>query len=301
MSPRAELLEIVSQLKNLLISYPQNGFDPSTGLKPLSPVVAKPAEEGTQRVRERGKQGRPSTFIDAGRRSKGSGSFPSTPSEEAQSGQGVEMPKASSQSVPEPDAVDLLPADLESLAAFIGDCKRCKLSQKRTHLVFGEGSPKARLVFVGEGPGADEDAAGRPFVGEAGKLLTRIIEGGMGLKREDVYICNVVKCRPPNNRDPEPDEVQTCLPFLKQQLAIIRPEVICTLGRIAVQTLLGREFKITQERGNWFSFMGTPIMATFHPAYILRNPSRERQLKGFVWEDVQKMMKQLGLKVRRDE
>jgi uracil-DNA glycosylase family 4 len=156
-------------------------------------------------------------------------------------------------------------------------------------------------VFVGEGPGAEEDAVGRPFVGEAGKLLTRIIESGMGLKREDVYICNVVKCRPPNNRDPEAEETQTCLPFLEQQLNIVKPEVICTLGRIAAQTLLGREFKITLERGNWFSYTGIPLMATFHPAYILRNPSDERRLKGLVWEDVKKIMRRLGLKVRRNE
>lgn len=238
MSPRAELLEIVGQLKTLLISYPQIG---------------------------------------------------------------LEIPKPSRQSLTEPNTVDSAPATLESLAAFIGDCRRCKLSEKRTRVVFGEGSPKARLVFVGEGPGAEEDAAGRPFVGEAGKLLTRIIEGGMGLKREDVYICNVVKCRPPNNRDPEAEEIQTCLPFLKQQLAIIRPEVICTLGRIAAQSLLGREFKITQERGNWFSFMEIPLMVTFHPAYILRNPKDERRLKGLVWEDVQKIMGRLGLKVKKNE
>jgi DNA polymerase len=235
MSPRAELLEIVSQLKNLLISYPQDGLD---------------------------------------------------------------LPKLSSESMSDPNAEQNHLMDLDSLRAFIGDCQRCKLSQGRTHLVFGEGSPSARLVFVGEGPGAEEDAAGRPFVGEAGKLLTKIIESGMGLKREDVYICNVVKCRPPNNRDPEADEVQICLPFLKQQLAIIRPEVICTLGRIAAKSLLGREFKITQERGNWFSFMGIPLMATFHPAYILRNPSEERPLKRQVWEDVQKIMGRLGLKVK---
>lgn len=237
MSPRAELLEIVGQLKTLLISYPQLG---------------------------------------------------------------LEIPKPSRPSVPDPNPEESPPQDLESLAAFIGDCRRCKLSQKRTRLVFGEGSSKARLVFVGEGPGAEEDAAGRPFVGEAGKLLTKIIEGGMGLKREDVYICNVVKCRPPNNREPEAEEVQTCLPFLKLQLAIIRPEIICTLGRIAAQSLLGREFKITQERGNWFSFMGIPLMATFHPAYILRNPSGERQLKRQVWEDVQKIMERLGLKVKKN-
>jgi len=200
--------------------------------------------------------------------------------------------------MPEQDPGDTLPADLDSLRGFIGDCKRCRLSEKRARLVFGEGNPKARLVFVGEGPGAEEDAAGRPFVGEAGKLLTKIIENGMGLKREDVYICNVVKCRPPNNRDPEADEVQTCLPFLKQQLAIIRPEVVCTLGRIAAKSLLGREFKITQERGNWFSIMGIPLMATFHPSYVLRNPSEERPLKRQVWEDVQKIMGRLGLKVK---
>jgi uracil-DNA glycosylase len=289
MSPRAELLEIVGQLKNLLTSYPQIGLDPSEGLKPLSPVAGKPAQEGTQGGKERGKQSLASKI---------SGPTRSTHGEEDQGNRWVKMPRALSQSIPEPVAADVLPADLESLAVFIGDCRRCKLSEKRTRVVFGEGSPKARLVFVGEGPGADEDAAGRPFVGEAGKLLTRIIEGGMGLKREDVYICNVVKCRPPNNRDPETDEVQTCLPFLKQQLAIIRPEVICTLGRIAAQSLLGREFKITQERGNWFSFMGIPLMATFHPAYILRNPSEERPLKRQVWEDVQKIMGRLGLKVK---
>jgi uracil-DNA glycosylase family 4 len=290
MSPRSELLEIVGQLKTLLISYPEIGLDSSAGLKPLLPVLSHSAKGGTERGKERDKQSRPS---------KGSGPAPSTPGEEAQGRRrGMELSKASSQSMPEQDPGDTLPADLESLAAFIGDCKRCRLSEKRARLVFGEGNPKARLVFVGEGPGAEEDAEGRPFVGEAGKLLTKIIENGMGLKREDVYICNVVKCRPPNNRDPEADEVQTCLPFLKQQLAIIRPEVICTLGRIAAKSLLGREFKITQERGNWFSFMGIPLMATFHPAYILRNPSEERPLKRQVWEDVQKIMGRLGLKVK---
>lgn len=292
MSPRAELLEIVGQLKTLLISYPQIGLDPLDGLKPLRPVAGKPVQEGTQGSRDRGKQSRAS---------KGPEPVRSTPREAARATHGVAMPAASIQSVPEPEGRAVLPADLESLAAFIGDCRRCRLSEKRTHVVFGEGSPKARLVFVGEGPGADEDAAGRPFVGEAGKLLTRIIENGMGLKREDVYICNVVKCRPPNNRDPEADEVQTCRPFLEQQLAILKPEVICTLGRIAAKCLLGREFKITQERGTWFSFKGIPLMTTYHPSYILRNPSEERPLKRQVWEDVQKIMGRLGLKVKKNE
>jgi len=186
---------------------------------------------------------------------------------------------------------------LEELRAFIGECKRCKLCHDRTNLVFGEGSPKARLVFVGEGPGREEDLAGRPFVGEAGRLLTKIIENGMGLKREDVYICNVVKCRPPGNRDPEEDEVEACLPFLKQQLQIINPEVICALGRVSAQSLLGQGFKITKERGKWFSFLEIPVMPTYHPAYLLRNPSAKRQ----VWEDVQKIMKHMGLEVRKND
>jgi uracil-DNA glycosylase family 4 len=189
---------------------------------------------------------------------------------------------------------------LEALRAFLGECQRCKLHKGRTHLVFGEGSSNAKLVFVGEGPGRDEDMVGKPFVGEAGKLLTKIIEKGMGLNREDVYICNVVKCRPPNNRDPERDEIETCIPFLKQQLSIIKPEVICILGRIAGQALLGGDFKITLKRGQWHSYMDIPAMPTFHPAYILRNPSRERELKGQVWEDIKKIMKHLGLEVKKN-
>ncbi|MGD8226900.1 MAG: uracil-DNA glycosylase [Desulfobacteraceae bacterium] len=186
-------------------------------------------------------------------------------------------------------------ASLEDLRKYIEDCKRCKLGDGRTNVVFGEGSPEARLVFVGEGPGREEDEAGYPFVGEAGRLLTKIIKA-MGLSREEVYICNVVKCRPPKNRDPEQDEIETCLPFLKAQLDLIRPQVICTLGRIAAQALLGREFKITRERGRWHSFMNIPLMATYHPAYLLRNPSAKRQ----VWDDIQKIMKHMGLEVKKD-
>ncbi|MBN2033348.1 MAG: uracil-DNA glycosylase [Deltaproteobacteria bacterium] len=183
---------------------------------------------------------------------------------------------------------------LEALRDYIGDCKRCKLSEGRANLVFGEGSPRARLVFVGEGPGRDEDAAGRPFVGEAGKLLTRIIENGMGLKRKDVYICNVVKCRPPKNRVPERDEVESCLPFLKRQIEIISPDVICALGVTAAQNLLGRPFAMNRERGKWVSFQDIPMMPTYHPAYLLRNASAKRQ----VWEDVQKIMKLMELEVK---
>jgi len=185
---------------------------------------------------------------------------------------------------------------LEALMAYVGDCRRCKLHEGRTRLVFGEGAPRARLVFVGEGPGRQEDLEGRPFVGEAGKLLTKIIENGMGLARKDVYICNIVKCRPPQNRNPEGDEIESCIPFLRQQLKIIQPEVICALGRVAGQAMLGGDFKISRERGRWLSYTGIPLLATYHPAYLLRNPSAKRQ----VWDDVQKIMKHLGLEVKKN-
>lgn len=187
-------------------------------------------------------------------------------------------------------------SSLQALRLFIGDCRRCKLHKGRTHLVFGEGSSQAELVFVGEGPGREEDLIGRPFVGEAGSLLTKIIENGMAISRKSVYICNVVKCRPPNNRDPERDEIDTCIPFLKQQLRIIKPKVICALGRVAGQALLGEGFRITRERGIWHAWGDTPLMPTYHPAYLLRNPSAKRQ----VWEDVQKIMQRLGLEVKKN-
>jgi uracil-DNA glycosylase len=183
---------------------------------------------------------------------------------------------------------------LEALRDHIGDCHRCNLHTGRKNLVFGEGDEKARLVFVGEGPGFDEDQSGRPFVGKAGELLTRIIENGMGLTRDSVYICNVVKCRPPGNRDPNPDEIDVCLPFLKAQLAIIKPDVICALGRVACQALLGGDFRITRDRGRWRTYEDIPLMPTFHPAYLLRNPAAKRP----VWDDVKSIMGKLGLEVK---
>jgi DNA polymerase len=185
------------------------------------------------------------------------------------------------------------PGSLEELKARMGDCRKCRLHECRTRLVFGEGSPNARLVFVGEGPGKEEDRQGRPFVGPAGKLLTKIIENGIGIAREDVYICNIVKCRPPKNRDPEKDEITHCIPFLKQQIRIINPDVICALGRVAGQAMLGGDFRISRQRGTWFTYMGIPLMPTYHPAYLLRYDSAKRQ----VWDDVKKIMKHLGIEV----
>jgi DNA polymerase len=194
----------------------------------------------------------------------------------------------------EPDCLESSDS-LDALRALVGECRRCKLHRGRTRLVFGEGSPRARLVFVGEGPGEDEDLAGRPFVGKAGKKLTEIIEKGMGLRRQEVYICNVVKCRPPGNRDPEEDEVAACIPFLKKQIELIRPDVICLLGRIAGKALLGNDFAITRDRGKWRSFLNIPLMPTYHPAYLLRNASARRP----VWEDIKKVMNRLGLEVKK--
>ena len=179
---------------------------------------------------------------------------------------------------------------LERIRADIGDCTRCKLHKTRTNIVFGVGNPKAELVFVGEGPGHDEDIQGEPFVGRAGKLLTQMIEA-MGLKRSDVYICNVVKCRPPENRLPERDEISTCMPFLARQLAVIRPKVICCLGACSAQTLLETNQGISRFRGEWFDYRGSKLIATYHPAYLLRNPPAKSE----VWKDLQKVMSVLGL------
>lgn len=174
----------------------------------------------------------------------------------------------------------------------IGDCTRCKLHKGRTKIVFGDGNPKARLVFVGEAPGADEDKQGIPFVGRAGKLLTQMIEA-MGLQRQDVYICNVVKCRPPENRKPEDDEVSTCSPYLLRQLDVIEPKVLVCLGAVAAQTLLETTRGISQFRGEWMDWRGHKLMATYHPAYLLRNPAA----KADVWKDLQKVMAELGLQL----
>jgi DNA polymerase len=179
-------------------------------------------------------------------------------------------------------------AALQLIREDIGNCQRCKLAPSRTNIVFGSGNPNAELVFVGEAPGFDEDKQGLPFVGKAGQLLTKIIES-IDIKRDDVYICNVLKCRPPDNRNPEPDEVMSCNPFLKKQLATIRPKIVCCLGTFAAQTVMQTAAPISKLRGKFHDIDGIRVIATFHPAYLLRSPDKKRD----VWEDMKQIRAEL--------
>lgn len=178
---------------------------------------------------------------------------------------------------------------LEAIRSELGECVRCELGHSRNRLVFGVGNPAARIVFVGEAPGRDEDLQGEPFVGEAGQLLTKIIQA-MGFGRDDVYICNVLKCRPSNNRNPLPPEIEQCQPFLLRQLKAINPEVIVALGTFAAQTLLVTKEPISKLRGSFYDYHGIPMMPTFHPAFLLRNAEKKRE----VWADMKEVMKLLG-------
>jgi uracil-DNA glycosylase len=176
---------------------------------------------------------------------------------------------------------------LDAIRQVLGECTRCKLHPHRTQIVFGVGDPRADLVFVGEAPGADEDAQGEPFVGRAGQLLTRMIEA-IGLKRDEVYICNVLKCRPPNNRTPEADEIASCEPFLIAQLKAIKPKLICALGGVAVSSLLKTKTPLSKLRGAFHDYQGIPLLVTYHPAYLLRNPNEKKS----AWQDLQTLQKE---------
>jgi uracil-DNA glycosylase family 4 len=178
---------------------------------------------------------------------------------------------------------------LEEIRRELGDCRRCKLHRTRHTLVFGEGNEKAKLMFVGEGPGYDEDVQGRPFVGKAGQLLTKIIQS-IHLQREEVYITNIIKCRPPQNRNPEPDEIECCNPFLLKQINAIQPQILCALGTFAAQTLLKTDTKISALRGRFYELKGIKVIPTYHPAYLLRNPERKRE----VWEDMKMISEKLN-------
>jgi DNA polymerase len=184
------------------------------------------------------------------------------------------------------------PTTLAQVRAELGDCTRCDLCKTRTNIVFGVGDPNARLMFIGEAPGYNEDKEGEPFVGKAGALLDKMI-GAMTLSREKVYIANVLKCRPPNNRDPSPDEVATCSPFLQKQLAAIQPDVIVALGKFASNMLTGNDGSLGRIRGRWHEYQGVPVMPTYHPAYLLRSPNQ----KGKTWDDLKKVMTKLGLEI----
>jgi uracil-DNA glycosylase len=266
MNDRQALLEMVIALRARLEWCRENGMEIDAA--PRADDVARPLE-----------------------RRAGGSDDPAAPRRGGSASSGTTRPTIS-------DGLDLLTpaavlaaADLPQLRAAIGDCTRCKLHPGRTNLVFGVGNPSAELVFVGEAPGRDEDLRGEPFVGRAGQLLTEIITKGMKLSREDVYIANIIKCRPPQNRNPEPDEIASCEPFLVRQLALIAPKAIVALGTFAAQTLLKTRTPITRLRGIWADYHGIPLMPTFHPAYLLRNPGDKR----LVWEDIQQVMRALGL------
>lgn len=212
-----------------------------------------------------------------------SGSPPPVPREQTSKPPAEGQPAA-------PSAAGDPAALLQELRREVQPCTRCKLHEGRQHTVFGEGDPCAEVMFIGEAPGAREDQTGRPFVGEAGQLLDRILNGAMGLQRREVYIANINKCRPPGNRVPEPDEVAACLPFLRQQIAIVRPKVLVCLGRTAAQNLLATTASTTALRGRDLAYEGIPVVVTWHPAYLLREPAHKRE----TWEDIKRVNRLLG-------
>jgi uracil-DNA glycosylase len=251
---------------------------PDPGQSPAVEVPARPASR--QKMAEAGTQPPKVVF----------GKPPAELYKDAAEPQTAAVPGPVAQSMslfesPSPASASRENETLEQIREDLGDCHRCRLAAGRHSIVFGQGNPHAELVFVGEGPGADEDAQGLPFVGRAGRLLNKMIELA-GMKREEVYICNIVKCRPPNNRTPLPDEIESCSPFLFRQIRTIKPRLVCCLGAPAVKTLLGVKEGITKIRGQFYDFQGTKALPTFHPAYILRNPREEKVLR----EDFQKIV-----------
>jgi DNA polymerase len=203
-------------------------------------------------------------------------------------GMGIVSLPASEMKADEPGQSTMI--TLEDVRKELGDCKRCKLHRGRKTIVFGEGNERATLMLIGEGPGYDEDVQGRPFVGRAGQLLTKILQS-INLPREEVYIANIIKCRPPQNRNPEPDEIESCSPFLMKQISVIQPKIICALGAFSAQTLLKTDAKITALRGKFYDLEGIKVIPTYHPAFLLRNPERKRE----VWEDMKKIAELMGL------
>ena len=273
MDERATLLELVRRTRERLTWLARGGV---TGL----PRPAAAPAKGAPRASARGPSASPAVAPPPSSARGAPSHAPARPAGPATTAQAPAPPEI-------PAARRGAPG-LALVREQLGDCQRCRLAGGRSQIVFGVGNPEAKLVFVGEGPGGEEDRQGEPFVGEAGQLLTRMI-AAMGFAREDVYICNVVKCRPPNNRTPEPDEIAQCMPFLEGQLEALRPQVMVALGRTAAQALLGTSTSISALRGTLRSHRGIQVMPTFHPAYLLRNPSAKRE----VWSDLQKVMAEL--------
>lgn len=216
------------------------------------------------------------------------------PERPAETGPGVSPASPASSGAPDRAANR---AALEALAAEVAGCRRCGLCDSRTQTVFADGATEARVLFVGEAPGADEDAQGVPFVGRAGQLLTKMIEAGMGLSRRDVYIANVLKCRPPGNRNPEPPEIASCRGYLERQIDLVKPEVIVGLGKFACQFLLDQDEGMMRMRGRWGAYRGIPVMPTYHPSFLLRQPEKKKE----AWEDLLKVLERLGLPAPRRE
>lgn len=282
----AELLALAEGLRGMLLWQAETGVRYGSG-----PVAVElppdPWAEAAPPARERGpaRSGQPPTPRTASR-PEADRTKPRAPA--------AAQPRPPELEVPELDlarAAEDPGGTLDELAQRFVGCTRCGLAEGRAKVVFGAGAGRPRLLLVGEGPGAQEDLQGLPFVGPAGELLDAILQRGMGLRRDEVYITNVVKCRPPRNRDPNPDEVVACLPLLRAQITILRPPAILALGRVAAQCLLDSDKPLGALRGSWHGFGGIPLRATYHPAYLLRHPERKR----WAWEDVQAMMAKLGL------
>jgi DNA polymerase len=273
-NPKEELLSLVTDLRAHLLWLRENGVREVAGTeKRLGNALPEFAEK------------KPVVSLRAAVRAAVSSKVPDSPNP-------LTPPTGSAESLRLPESKLGLEkrVSLEDIQKELGDCQRCKLAKTRNRIVFGAGNSQAQLVFVGEGPGEEEDLQGLPFVGAAGQLLTKMIEA-MGLVRKDVYICNIVKCRPPRNRNPENDEIKLCEPFLRAQIASVSPKVIVALGKVAAQTLLQDKTPISRLRGSWKEYNGIKLMPTFHPSYLLRSPSEKRK----AWEDLQMVMKELGI------
>jgi DNA polymerase len=267
---------------------PRGAAKPPPATEPAAPEAAPEARPLA--APERAATAEPGPSPAAAPRAPASRPAAARPTQAANSGLLIDVPQqAPPYPGPLPGVVEGERPTLDQIRRELGDCRRCKLCTGRKNIVFGVGNPRAELVFVGEGPGEQEDLQGVPFVGPAGELLTKMILA-MGFSRDEVYIANVVKCRPPGNRNPEPDEISACEPFLRAQLLAIQPKVIVALGKFAAQTLLRDSTPITRLRGQWREYQGVKLMPTFHPAYLLRSPQEKRK----AWEDLQQVMKIFG-------